>query len=160
MGTGVIPPIGTSNGLVLLEQHTASSSATLDFTASITSAYDDYLIELVNVVPATNTVDLYMRVSTDGGSTLSKRRTIHGRFGADQGTGVTAGAGTGVGFMQFGNSYNNTANWSANATLLLKGPGSALYKSVQGFGNLDSTPRLRFSWRFCCMVWGILRRLP
>ena len=55
---------------MLLEQHTASNSATLDFTACISSAYDEYRIEFVALVPATNNVDLWLLVSTDGGSTF------------------------------------------------------------------------------------------
>lgn len=60
---------GSSGALVLLEQHTASSSASLDFTTAITSLYDEYLIELVNLVPATNAVNLLCRMSVDGGAT-------------------------------------------------------------------------------------------
>ncbi len=60
---------GGSGGLVFLEQHTASSSASLDFTTCISSTYDDYQIEFINVLPATATTDLWMRLSTDGGAT-------------------------------------------------------------------------------------------
>ncbi len=55
-------------GLVLLEQHTASSSASLDFTTWYNSDYDEYLVEFLNLVPATDAVQLLLRVSTDGGS--------------------------------------------------------------------------------------------
>jgi hypothetical protein len=60
---------GGGGGMVLLEQHTASASASLEFTTCISSTYDDYVIELVDVVPATDNVDLYFQVSTDGGAT-------------------------------------------------------------------------------------------
>jgi hypothetical protein len=60
---------GGGGALVLLEQHTAAASATLDFTTCISSTYDEYLISLVNVLPATNSVVLKMQFSTDGGST-------------------------------------------------------------------------------------------
>lgn len=56
-------------GLVLLEQHTASGSASLDFTSWYTSDFNDYLIELLNVIPATNGTDMLVRLSTDGGTT-------------------------------------------------------------------------------------------
>lgn len=62
-GTAVTP------GVVLLEQHTASSSTTLDFTTAITSLYDEYIVEFLNVTPATDGAELLMRVSQDGGST-------------------------------------------------------------------------------------------
>jgi hypothetical protein len=65
--TGVIP--GTQGGgLVLLEQHTAAASASLDFTTAITSTYDDYLIEVVSIVAATNTAQVNILVSTNGGA--------------------------------------------------------------------------------------------
>lgn len=70
-GAGAAPTFQTPSGgggLVLLEQHTASSSASLDFTTCITSTYDEYIFEVVNLVPATNTTDLWMRFSTNGGS--------------------------------------------------------------------------------------------
>lgn len=60
---------GGLGGLVLLEQHTASASASLDFTTCITSTYDDYLIELISIVPATNAALLQLLLSTNGGST-------------------------------------------------------------------------------------------
>ncbi len=60
---------GGSGALVLLEQHTASSSATLDFTTFISSTYDDYLFELLGIKNATNTVSLIVRVGTGGGPT-------------------------------------------------------------------------------------------
>ena len=60
---------GGSGALALLEQHTASGSASLDFTTALSATYDEYLIELIDLVPATNGTDLQLVVSTDGGST-------------------------------------------------------------------------------------------
>lgn len=55
--------------LVLLEAHTASTSATLDFTAfADPNRFDEYLVEFVGVIPATDNVNFYMRMSTDGGA--------------------------------------------------------------------------------------------
>lgn len=65
--TGVLEG-SSGGGLVLLEQHTASGSSTLDFTACISSTYDEYVVEFVQILPATNAADLQARVSTDGGS--------------------------------------------------------------------------------------------
>lgn len=58
----------SAGGLVLLEQHTASGSATLDFTTCFSSTYDEYVIEGVNLIPATNGVLPWLRFSTDGGA--------------------------------------------------------------------------------------------
>lgn len=59
-----------SAGFILLETQTASTSATLDFTSAITSAYDTYQFEFIEVKPDTNNVNFYMRASIDGGSTF------------------------------------------------------------------------------------------
>ena len=59
-GTTVGPLIsaaGANPGLVLLNTLTASSSATLDDTTSITASYDLYMIEFENVLPATDSVN-------------------------------------------------------------------------------------------------------
>lgn len=81
-----------AGGFVLLEEHTASSSATLDFTTAFTSAYDDYEIRLVNLTPATNSVTLQMLVSTNGGSTWLNTNYLSQAWGQDSGN-STGGAG-------------------------------------------------------------------
>src|SRR3990167_3675422 len=53
----------TAPGLVFIESKTASASATIDFTSGLTSTYDEYLISMINVVPATDSDLLRMRVS-------------------------------------------------------------------------------------------------
>lgn len=60
---------GGSSGLVLVEEHTASNSASLNFTTCVSSTYDNYQLQLVNIIPVTNAANLLMRFSTDGGST-------------------------------------------------------------------------------------------
>lgn len=62
---------GAPSGGGPVEQHTASSSASLDFTTCISSTYDEYIFEFVNVIPATDSVSLWMRMSTDGGSSYA-----------------------------------------------------------------------------------------
>lgn len=63
---------------VLLAELTASASSSLDFAsrnvagqsgAMFQSDYDEYIVELINVLPATDNTDLLMRYSTDGGAT-------------------------------------------------------------------------------------------
>lgn len=70
----IVGPLAAASGaaagaLVFLEAHTASSSATLDFTSFISSTYDDYVIEIVGILPATDAVNLQMEVGTGGGPT-------------------------------------------------------------------------------------------
>ena len=63
-------------GMVLLEEHSASASASLNFTtrnksgltgATFQSDFDEYVIEIINLIPATDNTDLTMRCSTNGG---------------------------------------------------------------------------------------------
>lgn len=61
---------GGGGAIVFLEEKTASSSAQLDFSASISATYDLYQFEFIDVKPATNNDNFYMRVSTNGGSSF------------------------------------------------------------------------------------------
>jgi hypothetical protein len=57
-------------GLTLLEQHTASASFSLDFTTNLAAGtYDDYLLEIRGLRPATVATALWLQVSVDGGAT-------------------------------------------------------------------------------------------
>jgi hypothetical protein len=60
---------GGGGSFTLVEEHTASSSATLPFTTCLTSTYDDYEIDLIQFIPASDGQPLQMQVSTNGGST-------------------------------------------------------------------------------------------
>ena len=60
---------GGGGALVFLEEHIASSSAQLDFTNWYSTDYEEYWISVIGVLPATDGGKLYMRFSSDGGST-------------------------------------------------------------------------------------------
>ena len=65
-----LPAPVSPGALILITAATAANSATVDFTSGINSTYDEYILEMVNVVPSTNSVQPNLRVSTDGGSTF------------------------------------------------------------------------------------------
>ena len=134
-------PSGGGGALVLLEQHTASNSATLDFTTAISAAYDEYLIEVLDLLPATAGAAPLLCVSTDGGSTFqasayywSQNNTqIGGATGGANGAsnvsdivlwGDSAGAGQG----------NGAANTFSGSFRLFNPLGTATYKYVRGEG--------------------------
>jgi hypothetical protein len=56
------------SGLVLLEQHTASGGTELDFTTALSSDYDDYLIEIVDLQVGTNGTCPILQFSTTEGT--------------------------------------------------------------------------------------------
>ncbi len=71
---------GSGSGWVLLEQHTASSSSALNFTSCISSAYDEYIIEFINLITS-NATELGLQFSTDGGGTYDTSTAyFYGRF--------------------------------------------------------------------------------
>ena len=128
---------GGSGGLVLLEQHTASSSASLDFTSAISSTYDEYVIECVNVVPATNGVNLVMRCSTNGGSSYDSGSNYFwdgGSWRAGAGFAVGGGTDTSISLTAAnGLSISNDSKWGVCATLRLYNPlSTGVYKQVIG----------------------------
>ncbi len=90
--TGVLP--GTQGGgLVLLEQHTASSSPSLNFTTCITSAYDIYLVKMVSLVPASNGQGLQLLASTNGGSSYDTGSNYNWQGFSFHGTSTAATTG-------------------------------------------------------------------
>lgn len=60
---------GATGARVLITSSTASASASIDFTSGIDSTYNIYEVEFIDVLPATDGVEFFMRVSTDAGST-------------------------------------------------------------------------------------------
>jgi hypothetical protein len=58
-----------AGALVFLAAQTAAASASLDFTTFISSTYDTYKIEGVELILATNTADLRIEMGTGGGPT-------------------------------------------------------------------------------------------
>jgi len=101
---------GSGGGaLVLLEQHTASSSASLNFTACISSTYDAYQIELVEIVPATDAQTLRMRMSTNGGSSYDSTSNYAWSELGWSSSGSAAGGSQSDTSLGFGDSQNNAA---------------------------------------------------
>ena len=76
--------------LAKLSSVVASSSATVDFTSSIDSTYLNYLLLVNNLRPATDAVDLHLRITTDAGSTWKAGATDYMYVNEDQ---VPSGGG-------------------------------------------------------------------
>lgn len=125
----------TAGGLVLLASQTASSSADLSFAtrnatgqsgAIFQSDYDDYLIEFVNVIPATNAVTLGMRMSTNGGSTYDSGANYKWAYQFSNTAGATGASNSAAGTsITIAGSYSNTSSAGAKGTVEIAGPLSA-----------------------------------
>ena len=135
------PTAGGGGGLVLLEQQTASASASLNFAASISATYDDYMIEVVNLKPATNGAGLWMRMGTGGGPTYDSS-ALYGWSGwrwFSGGSGTT-GASSGASKIELTLGSASASAYSVSGTMRLHGPGSADYKNVIGHFESFDTP--------------------
>lgn len=119
-------------GQVLLEEHIASASASLDFTTCISSAYDTYEISFTNIIPATDNTDFWMRMSTDGGSTYdSGANYAWGRASwTFNGTGAATGALSGATKINVTENVGLLASHSFNGRMQLYNPGGSIYKFV------------------------------
>lgn len=133
LGGSCTPPSGA---LVLVEQHTASNSASLVFTSCISSTYDDYQLELVNVIPVSDAQDLRFQFSTDGGANYDStsghyngNRVYRQLDGNISGTDNTV---TSAGYIA-ATSYGNGTTLGVSGSLRLYGPGnSGVYKAIVG----------------------------
>jgi hypothetical protein len=134
-------PSGGSGALVFLEAHTASSSATLDFTTFISSTYDEYVFEMVNVIPATNDQALLMRMGTGGGPTWDSGANYGWVVRIARGGGTANnGAESGQTFIslvyQSGGSLgvdSTTTSGGVSGSVRLFNPQStSIYKQTQG----------------------------
>ena len=133
-----VTPSAGSGGLVLLEEHTAAGSASLDFTTFKSSSYDDYLIEIVNLIPSTNDVAVLFRGSSDGGSTYATTScygTLWQYIGGGTGTQQQV-VNNGSALILWGSSattgVSNTSGFSGSIRLALTNQ-CGVYGQLYGF---------------------------
>jgi hypothetical protein len=73
--TGITVLANAEDGITLISSQTASASASISFTTGIDSTYKAYKFVFVNIHPATNSADLTLNFSTDGGSNYNVTKT-------------------------------------------------------------------------------------
>lgn len=106
---------------------TASASAVIDFTLS--SAYAAYRLVFSHVVPVTDNVSLWVRTSTDGGSTFSAGASDY-RYSTAieaEGGGLTSTSSTGAAQLVVNNSLGNASNEQSSGEIVLFNPAAAKY---------------------------------
>jgi hypothetical protein len=128
---------GGSGALVFLEAHTASSSASLAFTSFISSTYDTYVFELVDVLPATNATWLIAHAGTGGGPTYDTGANYSHtsyRYTSGAASGAAGAAGdTSMWITNGTDTLSNDATWNGvSGFVKLYNPGSATYKKWVG----------------------------
>lgn len=126
MRIDALPP--AQGAMVLLDSKIASSSASLDFTNFVSSRYDQYVFEVVGLVPATNAVDFYMRMSTNGGSSYDSANNYRAAIWAYATTGtVNASYDPGSAIAARGTAeISNAATGGVDATIKLFDPASTV----------------------------------
>jgi hypothetical protein len=141
---------GGGGALVLLEQYTAAASATLDFTTFISSTYDCYRIEGVDLACATNAVDLLLQFGSGAGPTWDTGNNYewaHGSFSTTGNTTYNDAASTGIPKV-FKAMSNNAGYGTGNFSLTLTNPQSTAHrKTIHGTGHhVNSAPVSVFSF--------------
>lgn len=118
---------------ILLATVTASSSATVDFTSNINSTYKVYLVELIDVVPVTNSVDLWLRVSEDGSTFVTTGYSWSGDWSSSTGSSNADGTGSDSKFKLNGTSDSISNTGSLNGWVKFYNPaGTSLSKFFLG----------------------------
>jgi len=63
-----LPASISGGGMTLIQEQTASSSSTIDFTSGIDSTYDSYVFKFINIHPSTDDATFRFQGSTNSGS--------------------------------------------------------------------------------------------
>lgn len=135
-GAAYTPP-----GWVLLSTQTASSSAALNFTG-ISSTYDEYVFEIVNLVPSTGAIP-WVRTSTDGGSTYDAAASDYAYVGSISAPSPSIAAFGSTGAAQIALSDSNTSATAShgglNGRLTLYAPSGTTQQKVITFTGTQAS---------------------
>ena len=126
--------VAAPGSLVFLEEHVASTSATLDFTTFISSTYDTYIFKFVTIVPATSTAILQMRMGTGGGPTYDTGANYGSQlFRHSFNASALSGADSGATSIALTTAWLSAGNHPIAGSLELYDPQNATwYKWVSG----------------------------
>lgn len=113
-------PAAASSGLKFLSSVDLAGDAVADFT--LTAGYDIYVLGFLNVVPASDNVDLWLRTSTNGGASFDS-----GGGDYEWGGTPTAAAQIELTFSFMGSDVNE---WGYSGTVNILGPHLSAYTRV------------------------------
>lgn len=139
--TAYADAVGAAGGsLTLIASVTAAASATVNFSNNLSATYDNYLIVMERVVPATNGTNLQMQIGTGAGPTYQTTNYSGTYFYQ---TTTTGGGGTvsTSHILSFpGRHGNSTLNGGGGYLYLHNANDATNYKPVSGqFTYYDST---------------------
>lgn len=114
---------------VLIEAKTAANSATIDFTTGIDSTYDEYVIQVQNAIPSA-TAALWLRTSTDGGSTYDAGASDYGYQANSQAVNQDS-----VAQIQVCPTAGHSSTSGVCLTLFVVSPATAAYTQMHWTGS-------------------------
>ncbi len=147
-----------SGSLILLEEHTASNSASLLFSsrtaagqsgATFQSDFDDYVIKVIGLVVATNSVWPGIQMSTDGGSTFDTgsnylfSKTWYGATGSDSGYSRYTDIAFPIFYYDMGND-----TWGLSGSMEFFRPLAAFIKLIQCIATAPNSGHNVYTCRF------------
>lgn len=123
---------GSGTGaLVLLGSRTASNSTNLDFNNLISSAYDDYVIEVVDMVLANDGTSLELLFSSDSGATWDTGTNYDtALFQTNQSSFSSNASSAGGTYGYITQSVSNSSGNSVSGRIEIFNPASSNYKLV------------------------------
>jgi hypothetical protein len=127
---------GLANCPTLISSTTASNSATIDFT--LPSGYNSFEVRCIGVIPVTDAVSFWVRVSTDGGSTFASGASdyIYQRYFQNGSTSVPSLSAADSKIMFLGSAVGNGTGRYLNAIIRVWNPqSSSQYKNITGEVN-------------------------
>lgn len=141
--------VGRQRGWVTIQRSTASASTSMDFVTGIDDAeMDRFEIDIDNYIPATDATALWLRVSTDFGSTWKSGVSDYiyaGFYNDSAGGAATTVNSTGAAqiVISYGSLCGNSTGEQYSGTIKFFNPANtSIYKvfKVAG-GGYNSTPR-------------------
>ena len=127
-----LPASISGGGMTLIQEQTASSSATISFTSGIDSTYDEYVFKFYNIHPGSHDTDFTFQGSIDSGSNYNVAMTTTVvspyQYENDGGSSLYYNApkdqGQGTAFQSISNGVGNEADQSVSGSLHLFNPSS------------------------------------
>lgn len=125
-------------GLVLVSAQSASNDASIDFTSvSVSSTYEHYILEINDLIPATDGAVVHLRTSADGGTTFDSSASDYGWCSLsmlDSGTTVTGAndsADSEIDLTSATTSAGNGTGEAFNSTVKIYHPAGSLNTIIE-----------------------------
>lgn len=117
----VLENLKSTKGWQKIRRQVASSSATVDFTG-LTSQYAAYLVALDQILPAAGTPRLWLRFSTNNGSTYDAGATDYAHAVWSVNTSAGSGATSSTGTTKIEVSFDLSTSTTVCGSVLLTNP--------------------------------------